>query len=103
MELNKPVLDEDSLLTEAAALELVRLASSVNCECPKHLVTLLNEVRKFEKYELDCVSNSEKDRAIHEWLHTSAVNLDRMLSGTIAQLARLEGMIDENNVIVPHP
>ena len=101
--MNIRLLDDSSLLEENAANEIVARASMINCECPKHLVAILHEIRKLQAYEKKCAADSEKDRAIHEWLYTSAKNLDQMLSGTIVQLARMEGMIDDENQIVDHP
>ncbi|MBC7386236.1 MAG: hypothetical protein H7301_08775 [Cryobacterium sp.] len=101
--MNKSILDENQLLTADAMVSLVSLASDLKCECPKHLVSLLSEVRGFTAHESQCIASSEKDRDTHEWLRQSSVNIDRMLSGTIAQLARLEGMIDSDNAIIQHP
>ena len=97
------ILDEHSLLTREAMIALSEKSSTLKCECPKHLIKLLKEIRLFQDYELSCMTATDKDRETHAWLHASAVNIDQMLSGTIAQLARLEGMIDEENLIVAHP
>lgn len=97
------LLDEQQLLTSYAEQEIVRQASVLDCECPRHLALILEKVREFQKYELSCQNKSEKDRATHEWLYQAAINIDQMLSATILQLARLEGMIDDENRIVRHP
>lgn len=96
-------LDDQNLLTEFATEELVRRAAILECECPRHLVDILRSVREFQQYEKSCKVNSAKDAETHEWLYQSAVNLDRMLSQTIIQLARLENMIDDQNQIIDHP
>lgn len=101
---SEPVLLNDlQLLTTFAEKEIVSKASMLDCECPRYLVDILTKVREFQKYEQNCQNGSEKDRATHEWLYQAAINIDQMLSATIIQLARLEGMIDEQNRIVPHP
>ena len=97
------LLDDLQLLTKFASDEIVAKASVLACECPRHLVDILEKVREFQQYELECKNNSDKDRATHEWLYQAAINLDQMLSATIIQLARLEGMIDEQNRIIGHP
>lgn len=96
------LLDDLQLLTSFAEREILDKGSSLACECPRHLVEILAKVREFQKYEVDCQNASEKDRAVHEWLYQAAINIDQMLSATIIQLARLEGMIDEQNRIVKH-
>lgn len=97
------MLNDDQLLTEEASRELIKRASVLACECPRHLVNILRAVREFEIYERGCVNRSPQDRETHEWLYMAARNLDQMLSSTIVQLARLEGMIDDGNRFVDHP
>ncbi len=97
------ILDESQLLTKTGAEELVRRASVLACECPRHLITILEQVRAFQDYEQKCIARSPEDKETHEWLYLSARNLDQMLSATIVQLARLEGMIDERNEFADHP
>lgn len=96
-------LDDQNLLTEHATEELVRRAAILQCECPRHLVDILRSIREFQTYEKNCKVNSPKDADTHDWLYQSAINLDRMLSQTIIQLARLENMIDDQNQIIDHP
>ena len=97
------LLNELQLLTSFAEKEILKKASLLDCECPRHLVNILEQVREFQKYELSCQNKSEKDRSTHEWLYQAAINIDQMLSATIIQLARLEGMIDDQNQVVAHP
>lgn len=97
------LLDDLQLLTEFAQKEIAMRASVLACECPHHLIDILVKIREFQNYELKCQNNSEKERATHEWLYQAAINVDQMLSATIIQLARLEGMIDDQNRIVNHP
>ena len=97
------ILDDNQLLTKAGAEELQRRASALACECPRHLIGILDQVRAFQAYEQTCISRFPQDKETHEWLHLSARNLDQMLSATIVQLARLEGMINERNELANHP
>jgi len=96
------LLDDLQLLTAYAETEIVKQASVLECECPKHLAVILAKVREFQVYEQNCMQRSEEDRETHEWLYQAAINLDQMLSATIIQLARLEGMVDSENRIVKH-
>lgn len=97
------LLDDLQLLTPYASQEILKRASSLECQCPKHLAEILGRVREFQAYELRCINLSEKDRATHEWLYQAGINIDQLLSATIIQLARLEGMVDADNRIVAHP
>ncbi|MBC7691275.1 MAG: hypothetical protein H7222_05855 [Methylotenera sp.] len=97
------LLNDSQLLTQYAETEIVKRASVLACECPSQLVLILARIREFQTYEQNCILKSEKDRETHEWLYDQAINLDQMLSATIIQLARLEGMVDSENRIVEHP
>lgn len=97
------LLDENLLLTKEASEKILEKASVLDCECPSHLVDILNSIRGFKKYEKSCINKNDKDKETHEWLFEAANNLDKMVSNTIVQLARLEDMIDENNNIKDHP
>ena len=99
----KNILDENLLLTKEASDKIIEKASVLDCECPQHLIDILNSIRDFKKYEQTCINKNDKDKETHEWLYEAATNLDQMVSNTIVQLARLENMIDENNEIVEHP
>ena len=97
------ILDDNQLLTKTGADELGHRASVLACECPRHLLGILEQVRAFQAYEQTCINKSPQDKETHEWLYLSARNLDQMLSATIVQLARLEGMINERNEFADHP
>ncbi len=97
------ILDQNSQLTPAASEAILSLASSLACECPRYLVKILESVREFKAYEQQCILSHPKDRDIHLWLERSANNFDQMISATICQLARMEGMIDGENRIVSIP
>lgn len=97
------ILDENQLLTKSGAEELVTRASDFSCECPRHLVAILEKVREFQAYEQGCITTSPRDKETHEWLYMSARNIDQMISATIVQLARLEGMINEHDQFMDHP
>ena len=96
------LLDENLLLTKEAGEKILSQASILDCECPKHLLILLDKIRDFKVYEQKCINKTEKDKETHEWLYQAANNIDQMVSTTILQLARMEGMIDEDNNIIAH-
>ena len=40
-----------------------------------------------------------QEEMIHRWLESTSINIEHIISNTIITLARMEGMIDENNEI----
>ncbi|KAB8031013.1 hypothetical protein [Fluviispira multicolorata] len=94
---------EDGRLTEESILLLSNNSDMIECKCPEKLLKILTSIREFKNYTENCIQLYPDDKKTHEWLTTSANNLDRLLSSTLLQLARLEGFIDEDNNIKKRP
>lgn len=97
---HKQMFDEKGILTEDAIQEFKKRGSDVSCECPEHLVNILKSVKEFTHYQEKCLIEKPSDELTHQWLKATSVNMEHLLSGTIISLARMEGLIDENNDFV---
>lgn len=53
---------------DATLAALAARASSVDCECPRHVAELLMQLAHFEAYCGDCVHRSPRDAALHAQL-----------------------------------
>jgi len=94
------LFDSRGILTDQAMETFKNLGDSVSCECPAHLVGLLKSVKEFTQYQETCLIQKPADENIHNWLKSTSVNLEHLLSSTIMTLARMEGLLDENNNII---
>jgi len=94
------MFDERGILTASAIEEFGKRGSDVSCECPEHLVNILKSVKDFTIYQEKCLKENPSDELTHEWLKSTSINIEHLLSGTIVNLARMEGLIDENNDFV---
>ncbi len=77
--------------------ELARLAnasSTVECECPAHLVDLVIDLSAFEAYSAACASKDDKDAALHAYLHATAATVRATLEQALERVARAEGLIE---------
>ncbi len=92
--------DKRGILREEILDEFSKYGNNVSCECPTHLVALLKQAKEFTKYQENCLIEKPQDETIHEWLKATSINLEHMLSSTIVNLARMEGIIDEENKFV---
>lgn len=95
------ILGENNRLTTEATEELAKYADLIECECPTHLLSILAKVREFSAYTTTCIERFPQDAKTHRWLLQASENIDAKLSATIAQLARMEGFIDDENQLVP--
>lgn len=86
-------LDGDTAVAENAIPEryfsdselaaIARLASSIKCECPQHLASLLSGLLAFETYSSQCENRNEDDAKLHAYLHgataTARATLEKAL------------------------
>jgi hypothetical protein len=92
---------EDGAQISKEAMEKLRQhADMIECECPAKLIEILTMVREFTDYTTECIEKYPDDKATHQWLRSSSMNLDQLLSTTLIQLSRFEGFINEQNEIV---
>lgn len=75
--------------------QLSRIASSatpVKCECPHHLVDLVNSLVAFETYSSECANLYPHDVEIHELLHTTTAAARALLETGLAKVIETEGI-----------
>jgi len=95
LELKEGRLSEDSVTL------LRQYSDMLECQCPGKLLEILDEIRNFNRYTTACIEQFPADAKTHQWLQTAALNLDSLLCGTIIQLARLEGFVNDQNQLAP--
>ncbi|MEH6517073.1 MAG: MerR family transcriptional regulator [Halioglobus sp.] len=74
------------------------MKSSLDCECPQHLVDLITALNRFEAYSVDCSTESWDDAAVHACLYTYTAQarwlmekaLDTVIENRRGELAGLE-------------
>ncbi len=76
---------------EALAL-IARSATSIHCECPRHLVDLLQMLTSFEQYSAQCENRNADDAALHRDLHYTAAHARASLEQALLRVAQAEGI-----------
>jgi DNA-binding transcriptional MerR regulator len=74
-------------------------STTVECECPRHLVDLVVNLTAFEAYSADCESRSPADAALHAYLHETTARAREMIEQALHRVAVAEGI--EEQVPVP--
>lgn len=75
--------------------QLARIAvrvPSVSCECPHHLVDLVNSLVAFETYSNDCKNLNSADAEIHTLLHLTTASARSLLETALVKLTEFEGI-----------
>lgn len=76
--------------------ELARLAtasSDLQCECPHHLVDIVQNLSAFEAYSAACENRNESDARLHAELHAITAQARSMMEGALEKVARDEGLL----------
>jgi MerR family transcriptional regulator, light-induced transcriptional regulator len=75
--------------------QLARIALSspaMACECPHHLVDLINSLVAFETYSSECESRNEPDAQIHAFLHSVSATARSLLERGLERVVAHEGI-----------
>lgn len=70
--------------------QLAQLASAsakVHCQCPQHLVTLINSLNSFEKYSLECENLTPADAELHAYLYKMTSRARATIEEALAKVA----------------
>ena len=68
------------------------LAPTIACECPHHLVDLINSMSAFEAYSRECRNKNTEDAEIHAYLYETAGRSRAMLEAALQRVAEFEGI-----------
>lgn len=80
------LLDDDNLM------HIAKFATSIHCECPRHLVDLLQMLSSFERYSAQCENRNEDDASLHRDLHHTAAHARSSLEQALVRVAQAEGI-----------
>ncbi len=79
-------------LTPQQLARISARAPVLACECPHHLVELINSMAAFETYSLECQHKNADDAEIHAYLHATAGRARGMLESALLRVAQFEGI-----------
>lgn len=76
---------------EATVSRFAAMASTVACECPRHVAELLLQLLRFEAYSAQCESRSTADAQLHAYLGQVAGAARVQFETALARVASAEG------------
>lgn len=81
----------------AEELEKIATASTtVKCECPHHLVTLISSLNAFEDYSEACENRNAADAALHAHLFSVTARSRRLMEEALSRVAAAEGILTKS-------
>lgn len=69
---------------------IAEASSTVECECPHHLVQLVSTLAAFEAYSAECESRSAQDAALHAYLHVTTARARTLIEQALSELVKAE-------------
>ena len=91
----EPVTSEQVPERRFSPEQLARIsarAPAIACECPHHLVDLINSMAAFETYSRECENRNTEDAQIHAFLGVTAGRSRAMLEAALERVAEFEGI-----------
>lgn len=67
-------------------------ATSVQCECPHHLVDLIRSLNAFETYSAQCQHREPRDASLHAFLNETAAQARHLLEVALTQIVEIENI-----------
>ncbi|MFW2404156.1 MAG: MerR family transcriptional regulator [Gammaproteobacteria bacterium] len=83
---------ETPRFTAAELTKIGSISTSIDCECPHHLATVINNLRAFERYSAECANLKEADAAMHEFLYRETVRASQIIENALRHLMTYEGI-----------
>jgi len=71
---------------------IASLASTLACECPRHLADLINSLIAFESYSSDCQISKPADAVVHAMLRDRAAAARALLETGLMEVLQQEGI-----------
>jgi len=77
---------------DQALSTIARVSTSIQCECPHHLVDLLHALNAFEVYSAECESRNAADSALHAHLHEVTAGARAMMEQALGRVIEAESI-----------
>tara|TARA_R110002096_G_scaffold273422_9_gene467297 strand:- start:34919 stop:35890 length:972 start_codon:yes stop_codon:yes gene_type:complete len=78
--------------TDQQLAKVIKVSSSIQCECPQHLASLLFSLTAFEAYCAECENRSPEDAQLHAYLHESTASSRASIEQALERVIEAEGI-----------
>ena len=72
--------------------KIANLPTKVDCECPHHLVDLIEGLKAFEKYSGECIITNDLDAALHGKIQLTTAGVRQQLEYLLKEVLNIEGI-----------
>ncbi len=71
---------------------LCSVKSRLDCECPNHMSSLIEQLSAFERYTEQCEINSPQDAELHTMLHKATARARWLMESALDRLIKTDGI-----------
>jgi len=87
------------IFSGAQLAALSEISTTLKCECPHHLSSIIETLAAFEEYSTRCENQSRQDAALHAYLHVMTARARWLMEVALEKLIEVEGLDVEGNSI----
>ncbi|MDQ8185045.1 MerR family transcriptional regulator [Pelagicoccus sp. SDUM812002] len=80
------------LFSERQLSEIANSLPELECECPRHVSSIITSLGAFEDYSNQCLNATDKDKEIHEYLYTETAKARRIMELALIRLCKEDGI-----------
>jgi len=78
------------IFTSQQLASLSQITSTLKCECPNHMSSIIETMVAFEEYSTQCENETKQDAALHAYLHTMTAKARWLMEVALEKLAEVE-------------
>ncbi len=80
------------LFSNAQLASLSQITTTLKCECPHHMSSIIETLVAFEEYSTRCENQTSQDAALHAYLHVMTAKARWLMEIALEKLAEVEGI-----------
>ena len=81
-----------ALFDDQALAAIATAATGIYCECPRHLVEILQMLGSFERYSAQCENRDARDEVVHRQILHATVQARVIIETVLEKVVRVEGL-----------
>ncbi len=86
------------LFSNKGLVEASSASSTVKCECPQHLSSIIQQLIQFEVYSADCENRNAEDAALHAHLKTVTGHARGIMEKALKRVLEAEGITVDTEI-----
>jgi hypothetical protein len=88
--MKKNISENNRIFTTAQLGKLQEIISTVDCECPNHISSIVSSLFSFEDYSEKCFNKNDQDAAIHKMLYEKTMEARQIMEKALKEVCEFE-------------